>query len=429
VQANDRPRDRSIARASLGAIGTSLALQATLVVSGVLGARILGVSDRGYLAFLILVPAVLFQLGGLGLPVAVTFEVARRRDSARAIAGVIARPALVQAFVLALLHAGLLYALFRNDPQRVQVAGVLTLTAIPCSLFQQYGLVLLLGMHRFSAFNALRLLPPMLYAALVAGLFITHRGSLISLTIAWVLAGGISMIMTVGIAFRGLPREGTAASASLRSMFAFGLKGLLGSSSPLETFRIDQVVVGLFLSPASLGLYVVAMSLANLPGFIGQGLGMVAYPQVASRTNPHEARQVAWRFVVIAVAISALIVGSIEIVVSRLLPLAFGQEFAGSIPVARVLLISALLLCVRRVFADVARGTGHPGFGTLGECAAWLALAPALIILAPRWGINGVAASLAVSSAVSLGVLVLAFHKARPVSAKSMAAISPGVVG
>jgi hypothetical protein len=51
---------------------------------------------------------------------------------------------------------------------------------------------------------------------------------------------------------------------------------------------------------------------------------------------------------------------------------------------------------------------GHPGFGTLAECASWLALIPSLVVFAPRWGIEGVAAALLVSSALSLAVLALA---------------------
>ena len=63
-----------------GSVLTGLVGQAFLIVSGVLAARILGVEDRGYLALLVLFPAVLAQIGSLGLPLAATFELSRDRS-------------------------------------------------------------------------------------------------------------------------------------------------------------------------------------------------------------------------------------------------------------------------------------------------------------------------------------------------------------
>ena len=50
----------------------------------------------------------------------------------------------------------------------------------------------------------------------------------------------------------------------------------------METFRLDQAVVGLFLTPAALGLYVVGLAFANLPRFIAQSVGYIAYPRINS---------------------------------------------------------------------------------------------------------------------------------------------------
>ena len=69
-------------RAAIESVMTGLGGQAVLIISGILAARILGVEGRGYLALLIIFPVVLCQLGGLGLPQAVTYYTARNRKHA-----------------------------------------------------------------------------------------------------------------------------------------------------------------------------------------------------------------------------------------------------------------------------------------------------------------------------------------------------------
>jgi hypothetical protein len=67
-----------------------------LVASGVLVARTLGPENRGYLALLALFPAILSELGNLGLPLAVTYYIARDRTHAAAIARSGVGPFLLQ---------------------------------------------------------------------------------------------------------------------------------------------------------------------------------------------------------------------------------------------------------------------------------------------------------------------------------------------
>jgi O-antigen/teichoic acid export membrane protein len=49
---------------------------------------------------------------------------------------------------------------------------------------------------------------------------------------------------------------------------------------------------------------------------------------------------------------------------------------------------------------------GYPSLGTLSEVASWLFLFPLMAILLPRFGAEGVAASLAASFAASFFVLL-----------------------
>jgi O-antigen/teichoic acid export membrane protein len=389
-----------------GSVLTGLVGQSVLIVSGVLAARILGVQDRGYLALLVLFPAVLAQIGSLGLPLSATFELSRDRSHWAEVIRTLTRPLAIQCVSLVLLHAGILLAVFLGDPRSVKVSALMSLCAVPAILGQSYGTAVLQGQQRFLAFNVLRTLPAASYTVAVLAIFVVGGGDLQWVVAGWIIASVVSAAATLAVAVRPVAiRSARASSEKLRSMLRFGLKGLLGWTSPVETFRLDQAVVGLFLTPVALGLYVVGLAFANLPRFIAQSVGYIAYPRVAARRGDEAWREL-WQFFWLASGAAALVVLVLELAVSWLVPVFFGDDFSGAVPLTRILLIGALFLSARRVLTDGAQGLGRPGLGTIAELSSWVFLLPALGIFTPLWGARGVALALAVSSALSFAVLL-----------------------
>jgi O-antigen/teichoic acid export membrane protein len=389
-----------------GSVLTGLAGQAVLIVSGVLAARILGVQDRGYLALLVLFPTVLTQIGSLGLPLATTFELSRDRSRTAEVMRTLLRPLVLQVAALTLLQAGILAGLFWGDKHAVRISALISLGAVPAMLCHMYGTAVLQGRQRFLAFNALRVIPATAYSVAVLAIFVVGGGDLEWVVIGWIVSLAVSGAVAVRVATRGVAlRAARRAGARLQSMLRFGLKGLLGWTSPVETFRLDQAVIGLFLTPAALGLYVVGLAFANLPRFIAQSVGYIAYPRVAAHKGA-EAWHELWQFFWLAAGAAALIVVALELSVSWLVPVFFGHAFSGAVVLTRILLVGALFLSARRVLTDGAQGLGRPGLGTVAELSSWAFLLPSLGIFTPLWHARGVAVALAVSSALSFAVLL-----------------------
>ena len=393
----------------VGSLLSGVGAQAALLVSGVLVARMLGVEDRGYLALLVLMPVIISQLGGLGLPISASYFVAREPARARAIARSLSTVYLSQVFFIMAVHFVVLSLLTRNDPPMVWSAGLITLTVGPASLAHQYGLRLLQGQQRFRPFNLLRLVPVGVYAIGILLLFLVGTESLILAAVAYSVSVVVAGSGTLMIALVGLRQGDAAPSPSRAEMVRFGLRGLLGSAAPSETFRLDQAVVGLFLSPAALGLYVVGLAFTNLPRFLGQSVGMVAYPKVVSSADAVEGRRATWRFVAFAGVLSLLVVGVLEVLAGWLIRFFFGEEFAPALPLVRVLLIAAVFWSLRWTLADAVRGAGLPALGSAAELASWVTLPLALVVLLPLGGLQGVALAMVLSAVASLATLVTGF--------------------
>jgi O-antigen/teichoic acid export membrane protein len=97
----------------------------------------------------------------------------------------------------------------------------------------------------------------------------------------------------------------------------------------------------------------------------------------------------------------------LELTAGWLVPLFFGSAFEAAVPITRILLISSFFYGARRVLADAMSGAGRPGLGSVAELSSWIALLPLMAVLTPLWGVEGVAAALAISSAVSLAVFLV----------------------
>jgi O-antigen/teichoic acid export membrane protein len=408
-----------VRRATLGSIAAGVATQGGLVVSGILSARMLGPTDRGYLALLILIPSTICQAGSLGISLATTYFIARQPASSAAVVSVVRRPALVQVAVLTAAHVVVVSLLISGKPDAFILAALVSLGSVPASYALEYGLAILQGRRRFGLFNVLRIVPTFLYAGLLVVLALFSSGALtIILAISLV---GTAVAGTVALlnALTTLPAGNRASDApSRRDVLRFGLKSYLGYVSPVESFRVDQLYVAAVFPPATLGIYVVATAFTNLSRFIGQSIGLVAAPHVASMPEPFEQRRAAWRFFFLATALCGGITLILIVTVPWLTPLLFGDQFSGAVGLSQVLLLGAFFLATRRTLTEGARGCGLPAMGSMAEVAAALWFVPAVLLLAPPFDEMGVA--VAWTSAVGFGfiVLLISFFIQRPPQAE-----------
>jgi O-antigen/teichoic acid export membrane protein len=391
--------------------------QLLLVVTGVLTARLLGPEDRGYLALLLLIPAILWQAGSFGLPAAATFFVAGDPAVARPLLARLKPVVAVQVVVLLVVHVLVILGVTHGDPHTVFLAALPTLAMVPAGLAHEYSLGVLQGRQQFAAFNVLRILPTIILAPVAAVFYALGQDSLFAFALAYGVifaVVGAAAVIVVRTRLRG---EGPAAEPPpLRRILGFGGRAMLGASAPFETFRVDQAIVGLFLEPVALGLYVVALSFTNLPRYVAQSVGMVAYPRVASTRTREESVKEMWRSFWLAVPLYATVIVGLEIGMPWLVPFFFGSEFESAVPIARLLLINTLFVCARRVLSDASRGAGYEGAGSVAELVALVVLLLTTPVFLPLAEAKGVALALAVSSGAGLAFLV--WRVTRPSAAR-----------
>jgi O-antigen/teichoic acid export membrane protein/O-antigen ligase len=381
-------------------LATSGIYQFALLGAAILIARMLGVNGRGAVGSAVLVPTIVAYAGELGLPVATGHALSTRPGDRETVIGTARASALGLSMVLVPLSLILTLVLPVGDG--VRLPALIFAAFIPLNILQRVHLAVLQADLRMKAFNAVRLSGATLYIGIVAALFATHDGSVDAVVWALLVGNALWFAMSAVLVGRGswlsFDRE------TARTLFGYGLRAHPGNVSSVDTLRLDQLVLALFLSPYDLGLYLAAMTFVTANRMIGTSIGMVAFP-VAMRKQSATRRMI-MRLLAVTAALSIL-VALIEMAAGdRLLRVLFGRDFGAAYPALVVLAGASILMNLRQVLADWLRGDGQPVLASVSEAVLLVALTISATLLLDQ-GVKGVAWAVAIASLAGLGTLTI----------------------
>jgi O-antigen/teichoic acid export membrane protein len=387
-------------------MATGMLAQAALIVSGPFVARILGVENRGYLALLALIPISLSILFCLGLPQAVAYFLSIDKANWRQVRRVMLMAFVAQTSVLLPLHYAVLLYYSADKPAEVLNAGYISLAAGPAFLAELFGLAIWQGMGHFRGYSILKLVKPLCYMIFVSIIFLLGEGDLALVMLGWVLSntasGGIALLTALYL-FNAPEKTVTSGQElTIKNMLSFGLKGLVGTFTLMEGFRLDQFAAGLFLSPAALGIYVVGQAFSNASTFIAKSAGTVAFPSVANRANSTDGKRLIWRYFRYVSMLNIGIMTILFLAMPTLIPLFFGEEFSDAVPVAQILVVGGLFASSRRILVEGYRGLGHPHISSMAEISMYPWLFTGGLYLMWQFGIEGLAVGVASGYALAL---------------------------
>jgi O-antigen/teichoic acid export membrane protein len=171
------------------------------------------------------------------------------------------------------------------------------------------------------------------------------------------------------------------------------------------------LILGALMSPAAVGLYVLAVSVAELMCLPTEILArMVLSRQAAGDlASAADATIHATR---ISTLLAAASVGSLALAAPVLIPMAYGADFAGSVAALLALTPGMLALGAGRQVAAYLLRLNRP-FAMSALPVGALAVNVALnLVLIPRWGVVGCSFASSVSGVLMVAVQVVRFSRA-----------------
>jgi O-antigen/teichoic acid export membrane protein len=375
-------------------VSTTFAASATIqgltIISGIILARTLGPGGRGELTAVLVWPAMLAAIGSIGVVESTAFFVARRDDDVGAVIGTSLGIGLAQSLVLGAIGIGVVSVVFTGSSATVTTAAYAYLAFVPLNLLSLYLMATLNGLQHFVAFNAIRILTIASTTTGIVALALSGHLGVETATVTYLLANFVAgscaallVAREIGVGAIRLDR------AVARRLLVFGIKSHTSSVSASLNERLDQLLISIFLAPALLGLYVVAVTLTSATSLIGSSVSLVALPAIARAADEEERQRLARRFVVITALGAAAVTAPLLLLTPWLIELCFGRSFESAATVARILLVAGVFLSVNRTLAAIVKGAGRPLDAGTAEFMALGVTVVGLAVLLPMLGITG----------------------------------------
>ena len=399
----DEPSENRRPATLVGAAAATFATNAGTVTFSLLNvlilARALGPTGRGEVAFVIAVWVLTAGIATLGFEEA-NGNLGGRHPERRAS---LATNSVLAAMVLGVLGAlivGLLVTLVPRTRGEVDLGLLLfALAALPSGLLGQNLKYLLQSDYRFGVTNLAWFASPAVTAVsngvlALSGALTVERVVLI-FVVTNVLATLI-LVVSVGRHFG----YGRPDAALARESLSFGLKTHLSKFMELGAYRGDQWLLGALVGPYELGLYSIAVSLAEALFYVSGVIVLVQRPHLV-RALSEQAAEFAARIFRRAVVLSTAVGAALFIAAPTLCVLLFGKAFRGSGDDLRFLALGALGVLALDLFSGVVIAQRRPLMASAGTAVALLVTVILNIILVPELGGGGTA--LAKSAAFTAG--------------------------
>jgi O-antigen/teichoic acid export membrane protein len=398
-----------------GVAATSIAriyLLAVGLVSVTLSARWLGPTGQGIVAAATAWAAVFANLGGLSLgQVAMHRATERRREQwVGETFGTLITLAMVITLgcwtVAAVMYAATDGSVFSNlAPQTL----LITFLLVPFLIWEQYGSSLLVAVDRVAVYYRAQLIARTFAVLLMLIAWRLHLPVVIAIVIAV-----ISQILVAILGMRQLARYADEkiqpSRVAAAQLIVGGLKLHLTQFGAFIFGSLAVLMISHYSGPAQTGLYQFAMSMINVMYVVPITAGTLLSARVAKQ-GADDAWQQQKKFVLLLPAV----MGALAIMASAVAPFAIrivaGAQFAGAVPIFRLLLFSV----VGVTFATVM-GPQWIGRGLFWQMSAMSLFAAAVyaglcFLWIPRYGMDGAAyATIVLSALMIVGNGTLAFH-------------------
>lgn len=395
------------------------------LLTGIISARLLGPVGRGQLAAIQLWPGFLGSLALIGQAEALPYFSAKSPDGAARYAST----SLALGLAGAVLAGGVGWVvlprlLASQAPATVATARVylafipvyVVLTLLPRPLW---------GLRRFRLWNALRVLPTMVWLGVLLVAWLAGGATSHSVADHFLAALAVLVLPVVIICRSQLPGWGRPSWADAKPLLHFGVPAMATAAPGMVNLRLDQLVLAGIVSPHLLGLYVVAVAAGNITFPILHGLGTVLLPRLADAKRTDASSKALFSqgvrlSVLLAVPLSVPLAVAVRF---GLVPL-FGRRFGDAIPAALILVAAGAVYGVNFVLSEGLRGLGRPRGPLFAETCAVPVTVGLLLMLIRPLGITGAAISSLAGYVVVMLALVIQVRAALSLSAAEL--LMPG---
>jgi len=295
-----------------------------------------------------------------------------------------------------------------TQPFEVRHAARWVLLAVPLYAAIAVAVNTVRGANKLLQWNLLRLLPGAGWLVFLVGAWLWRMNDPVRIALGYVAVLACIVAPTLWIAARLVPSSWSLSTKLAAPMLRYGIP-LAGAAIPQTlNLRLDQILIGAFLPPYQLGLYVAAVAWSAAVFLIPNAIGNVLFPKIASSAaSPAERVRTLTQGVRIGILTSGTVGIFLLVLTPYAIPLLFGKAFAGAVLVAYVLIPAAVICAVNIIFEESLRGLGDTRAIFWGETVGLGMTVLSLALLLPHFGIIGAGIASILGYGTTCAVLII----------------------
>lgn len=410
-----------VSRAALGIMGTRVGVYPFRIIVSLIVAPMLGTTNYGVYAFLLLPGTVALPLMTFGFTLGVRYYISSEEYRAKDVSFMALVVGLLNGLMTALLFGFLWeYDLLGETGRAITFDLLLPILVIlPLQGATLSMNKVMAGASWFSAMNLMILLTNISPPAFLL-LFVIIAGLGLAGAVGAIVASNLVLaIIAIVMVFRRFKPRVRFEKAFLNKAGHYGLKSWIGALANRTSVRFDQFVLGYVQAPEALGVYRIAVMIAELLWIIPDAISIPLFNRV-SRTKLLKDRvsvvMQSNRVLILAVALLGI---AIFVPCWWAVPLVLGQEYIDARWLLGILLPGAVSLVTSRIVGMYFTASGEPEKASVIEVVGAVVSLIGYLTLIPWLGLSGAALATSGSYIVIAVTAGIMFSRAiRPIPSR-----------
>lgn len=379
----------------------------------ILVARLLGPEGNGIYQMVILLPTMIVTFSNLGIGPATVFYVARKDYSIETVI----KGNLILGLIISTLACliALIVVLVLGDnifPDIPRILLLIIIIVIPVSLIQSYMITIFQGLQDFKVFNIVSIIPQVVILIIVViSLWVLGCGVELAI-LAYMVGNFVALLMCIYYLSKYISFKSNFNISYIKDIINYGWRAHLSNILAFLNYRIDVFLVNGYLNPVAVGLYSIAVQIAERLWILSQAVSTVLLPRISELKDEEETRKqitpLFCRWVLITTSVCSVF---LAIIAPYFIPLLFGKSFVSATVTFQIMLPGIILLSHARIIANDIAARGRPEINMYLSFIAIIVNITGNIILIPIMRINGAALSTTISYFLNAYLTVIFYSR------------------
>lgn len=378
---------------------------------GVLIARELAPSGKGIYSLVTLIPILIIAFGNLGIAPSNTYLGGKKLYNwSDIVSNSIVLSSVIGVVLIAIFYLYLyLFSpafILDVDPRLIALA-VLT---IPLTLMIQYLSYVLLGQKRIFEFNLIGIISALGSAIFLAVFLVVLKTGVLGAMAVYLIATVLACVASIAFVRRTTKIRLAFNVHLLKDSIKFGLQSYFANLVQLLNYRMDLILIAMFMSSAFVGYYSVSTTIAETLWYFPGAIGTIMFSRTPGLSSEEANKQTPkiCRNTLFITALSAL---AFLVLGRPLISLLFGPSYLPAFEPLLILLPGNIAFSICKVLSNELLGRGLPRVNAYISLVALVTNVPLLLVFIPLWGVDGAALASTINYLISSAITVYMFNK------------------